>query len=142
MKISSKTHYALLTVMELAIHRNSGVVRVCDIAKRQGIPQKFLEQIFLLLRNGGLVGSKRGAKGGYFLSRPPSEITLADVVRLTEESLLTIKEHAADASTSATAVDEVWETINQSVNGTLERTTLQDLSDRAKALSAVPTYTI
>ena len=77
-----------MTVMDLAMYRNTGVIKVADIARRQSIPQKFLEQILLLLKGAGIVTSRRGSKGGYLLTRPASEISLASIVRLTEASLL------------------------------------------------------
>ena len=141
MKVSSKTHYALLTVLDLDLHRNTGVVKVPDIARRQGIPQKFLEQILLLLRNGGIVGSKRGAKGGYFLSRPAADISLADIVRLTEESLLKVKERDTSEGSGA-AFDEFWESLNEYVVERFESVTLEDIRDRAQAMSSIPEYTI
>ena len=141
MKVSSKTHYALLTVLDLALHRNTGVVKVPDISRRQGIPQKFLEQILLALRNGGVVSSKRGAKGGYYLSRPAAEISLADVVRLTEETLLKMKEREPSVGMTA-AFQDVWDTINEFVVDKLEGVSLQDICERAEVLSSVPEYSI
>ena len=96
MKISSRSRYALLTVLDLTIQRSAGVSKVHDIARRQQIPQKFLEQILLVLKSGGLVASKRGAKGGYRLKKEPETISVADVLALTEDAVMASATAAAD----------------------------------------------
>ncbi|MCE9613388.1 MAG: Rrf2 family transcriptional regulator [Lentisphaerae bacterium] len=141
MKVSSKTQYALNTVLDLALHHNTGVVRVADISRRQGIPQKFLEQILMVLKSGGIVGSKRGAKGGYFLLRPAAEITLASVVRLTEETLLS-DEAAGNANDRNTPYEKVWQDINAYVTRHLEGLTVQMMCEQASAMSRVLEFSI
>ncbi|WP_435020158.1 RrF2 family transcriptional regulator [Tundrisphaera sp. TA3] len=81
MKISAKAEYACLSVIELARSQAEGRPRrVREIAEAQGIPERYLVQILLLLKAAGLVQSTRGAVGGYALTRPAAEITVADVV--------------------------------------------------------------
>lgn len=82
MRLSKKSEYALLTVMDMAAFGREGLVRAGDVAKRQGLPLKFLEQILLLLRDGGVVASHRGARGGYQLAVSPLRLTVGAVVRL------------------------------------------------------------
>lgn len=84
MKISYKGDYALKTLLELALNYNKGVVPINDLAKKGDIPDKFLEQVLLTLKKGGFVDSKRGINGGYFLARPPEDITLGEVIRFIE----------------------------------------------------------
>ena len=85
MNISAKTEYACLAVVELAAHYGSGEpVRVNWIAEQHGIPARFLVQILLQLKSGGIVASTRGAAGGYQLVRDPSQITLAEVMDVVE----------------------------------------------------------
>ena len=84
MKITYKGDYSLKTVLELALNYNKGVLSINELAKKGDIPFKFLEQILLTLKKGGFVGSKRGIDGGYFLAKPPEEITVGEVIRFIE----------------------------------------------------------
>ncbi|WP_344864890.1 Rrf2 family transcriptional regulator, partial [Planomonospora alba] len=83
MRTSARTRYALRAAVELAA-APPGPVPAERIAEAQGIPRRFLDNILLQLRRGGLLHSRRGSDGGYWLSRPPGEITLADVVTIVE----------------------------------------------------------
>src|ERR1700746_194519 len=84
MNISVKSEYALLAVFDLALQAAGEPVKIADIARRQAIPQKFLELILASLRQGGVVESRRGADGGYRLSRPPTESTVGQVLAYVE----------------------------------------------------------
>jgi Rrf2 family iron-sulfur cluster assembly transcriptional regulator len=79
-KVSTRGDYASRALLSLALHQGEGPTSVRDIAERTGLPQPYLEQILLALKGAGLVRSKRGVGGGYFLARPPEEITLAQIV--------------------------------------------------------------
>jgi len=133
MKISIRTEYALKTVLDLAQHANDGVVSTSCIASRQGIPGKFLEQILSSLKTAGLVASKRGARGGYFLRRPASEMTLADVVRVTEGDATTSTENAGQ---DFCPFREVWREIDAAVQGTLSQRTIADMAQRCREVDA------
>lgn len=87
MKISQKGLYALQAMMMLARHHNQGAIRIRDIAYEEELPEKFLELILLELKNARMVESARGAKGGYQLRRPPSEIHLSEIIRLIDGPL-------------------------------------------------------
>jgi Rrf2 family protein len=87
MKISQKGLYALQAMMMLARHHNQGAIRIRDIAYEEVLPEKFLELILLELKNARMVDSARGAKGGYHLRRPPSEIRLSEIIRLVDGPL-------------------------------------------------------
>src|SRR5204862_7131096 len=87
MKISQKGLYALQALMMLARHYNQGAIRIRDIAYEEDLPEKFLELILLEMKNARIVESVRGAKGGYQLRRPPSEIRLSEFICLTDGSL-------------------------------------------------------
>lgn len=141
MKVSSKTQYALNTVLDLALHQHTGVIRVADISRRQDIPQKFLEQILMVLKAGGVVGSKRGAKGGYYLLRSPTEVTLASIVRLTEEAFLS-EEAAGNQNAKQTPFEQVWKELNSHVASKLESLTIQSMCERAVAMARVLEYSI
>jgi Rrf2 family transcriptional regulator, cysteine metabolism repressor len=81
MNISVKADYALLAILDLALQPAGEPVRIADIARRQKIPQKFLELILASLKQGGFVESRRGAEGGYLLARPAEAITVGEVLR-------------------------------------------------------------
>lgn len=87
MKISQKGLYALQATMMLARHYQQGAIKIRDIAYEEDLPEKFLELILLELKNARIVESARGAKGGYQLRRPPSEIHLSEIVRLVDGPL-------------------------------------------------------
>jgi len=87
MKISQKGLYALQAMMMLARRYNQGAIRIRDIAYEEELPEKFLELILLELKNARFVESVRGAKGGYQLRRPPSEIRLSEIIRLIDGPL-------------------------------------------------------
>ncbi|MDZ7332458.1 MAG: Rrf2 family transcriptional regulator [candidate division KSB1 bacterium] len=87
MKISKKGEYALRAMIYLALNYDKGTVQIRDIAKRENIPEKFLEQILLTLKKAGLLQSRQGIGGGYSLIRPPNEISLAEVIRIIDGPL-------------------------------------------------------
>ena len=87
MKISQKGLYALQSLMMLTRRYNQGAIRIRDIAYEEELPEKFLELILLELKNARMVESVRGAKGGYQLRRPPSEIRLSEIIRLVDGPL-------------------------------------------------------
>ncbi len=84
MKLSTKSLYGVRALFDIAYNSTGYPVQIKDIAKRQKISQRYLEQIFQLLRKAGIVQSKRGPKGGYFLAKKPCDITIGDVLRATE----------------------------------------------------------
>src|SRR5579864_2237635 len=84
MNISVKGEYALKALFDLAMQKSTDPVKIADIARRQKIPQKFLELILAGLKQGGLVASRRGAEGGYLLARPAEAITVGEVLRQIE----------------------------------------------------------
>lgn len=88
--LSHKSKYALKAALVLAKEYGQGPVLISDIAQREGIPRKFLELILLELRNRGVLQSKKGKGGGYFLGRPPNKLTLGEILRDTEGPLAPI----------------------------------------------------
>lgn len=84
MKLSVKGQYACLALIDLSENYSKGLIKIDDIARRKKIPKKFLEQILLLLKRLSYLNSKRGANGGYKLSRPPNKICVAEIVRITD----------------------------------------------------------
>jgi Rrf2 family transcriptional regulator, cysteine metabolism repressor len=86
MNISVKSEYALLAVFDLSLQPPGDPVKIADVARRQKIPQKFLELILAGLKQGGFVESRRGAEGGYRLAKPANEITVGEVLRFVEDT--------------------------------------------------------
>ena len=87
MKISTKGRYALRMLIDLAEHRDEVFIALKDIAKRQNISKKYLEQIVPLLNGAGMLQTNRGYQGGYRLARKPSEYTVAEILKVTEGNL-------------------------------------------------------
>ena len=109
------------------------------LAAAQSIPHKFLENILADLRNGGIVASQRGAEGGYRLARRPEEITIADVIRVVEGPIASVRgERPDDLDYQGTAVPlrDTWIELRAAMRGVLEQTTLADLVERGRAEAA------
>ncbi len=130
MKVSAKADYAIRATVELAA-AGAGPVKGERLGRAQQIPTNFLENILVDLRNAGLVASKRGADGGYWLARPADEITLADVIRAVDGPLANVRgvrpEALAYAGT-AEPLRDVWIAVRASLRGVLEQVTLADLA--------------
>lgn len=88
MRLSTQTRYAVRAVFDIA-YNSKGLeeIQVKEISKRQGISQRYLEQIFQKLKKAGLIASKRGPTGGYFLTKKPEEITVGEIARITERTI-------------------------------------------------------
>ena len=128
MKISSKTLYAIKTLVDLANYADGGVARVAEIAQRQRIPKKYLEQILLMLKGAGIVRSKRGKDGGYLLVIDPAEIDLASVITLTEDFMSNRPAREGDAlDVLDLALAEVWDDIHSYIGSRLQAQSIQDL---------------
>jgi Rrf2 family protein len=84
MRLSTQSRYGVRAIFDIAYHSEGLNTQVKDISRRQGISQRYLEQIFQKLKRAGIVGSKRGPSGGYFLSKKPEDITVGEVIRITE----------------------------------------------------------
>ncbi|MFZ0427214.1 MAG: Rrf2 family transcriptional regulator [Acidobacteriota bacterium] len=125
MKITARAEYASLSILELALHYQSGHVQAREIAEKRQIPLKFLEQILIQLRNAGLVKSVRGASGGYLLARPPEKITLKEVVEAVEGEL-----NIVDAKLDDRTLLAVWQEIQDAFLARLDSITVQNLVTR------------
>lgn len=87
MRLSTQSRYGVRAIFDIAYHSEGLETQVKDISRRQGISPRYLEQIFQKLKRAGIVGSKRGPSGGYFLSKKPEEIKVGDIIRTTEGSI-------------------------------------------------------
>lgn len=134
MKISTKGRYALRMMIDLAEHNEGTYIRLKDVATRQGITLKYLEQIIPQLTRCGLVKSYRGNNGGYKLSREPKEYTVGEIIRATEGSLAPVS-CIADTPNRCPrqeecATLEFWEGLWKVVNEYMDGVTLADLLDK------------
>ena len=153
MRISAKGEYAIKAMLDLAMHRGRPLVPIQEIAARQGIPQRYLEQVLLALKRAGLLTSKRGSTGGYHLTKAPEEITVGAVLRAVEGGSAAFEIGSAgsggshgrrNGSREGSDLGELWGEIAEAVAGVVDRWTLGDLVARAeeKRGSARPMYHI
>lgn len=131
MKISTKGRYALRLMIDLAMNSDGRPVSLKDVAQRQEISDKYLEQIISILHKAGYVRSVRGAQGGYLLRKEPEEYTVGMILRLTEGSLAPVSCIEDDAivcdRADACVTAIVYKKINDAVNGVVDHITLADL---------------
>ena len=138
MRVSAKADYALRAAIELAA-AGDGPVKGERIAQAQEIPLKFLENILVELRHAGIVRSQRGVEGGYWLARPPEEVSLAEVIRAVEGPIANVRgvgPQDVEYSGAAGRLREVWIAVRANLRSVLEETTLADLA-RGELPSAV-----
>jgi Rrf2 family protein len=129
--ISAKSDYAVRAMLALTTEGGSRPVKGEMLATAQQIPVKFLENILVDLRRAGLVASQRGAEGGYRLSRPANQITVADVIRAVDGPLANIRgmrPEAAEYEGAATALRDVWVAMRAALRSVLEKVTLADVA--------------
>jgi len=130
MRISAKVDYAVRASIELAGADRGTPVKGDRIAAAQGIPMKFLENILSELRRAGLVGSRRGTDGGYWLARPASKVTIADIIRAVEGPLANVqgvRPEDLEFVGSAIPLQRMWVCVRASLRSVLEHVTLADL---------------
>ena len=136
MKISTKGRYAMRMLLDLAEHQNCGFIALKDIAKRQNISKKYLEQIILIFNRSGVLKTVRGSQGGYQLAKAPDKYTVGEILRLTEGSLSPVScvdEDPTECERSGDcAMLPVWKGLSHVINEYLDGITLQDILDQQK----------
>ncbi len=138
MLITKKNQYALRAIFELAKHNGMGPQKISEIAKAQAIPEKFLEVILNQLKGSGLVDSKRGFYGGYYLIRSPEKITVGDIMRFLERDIDPIGCVALVPETNCPfkgdcAFFPMWNKIKAAIFNVYDETTIQNLLDNESA---------
>ncbi|NDC62935.1 MAG: Rrf2 family transcriptional regulator [Planctomycetia bacterium] len=145
MRLSAKTEYAAIAVLELARQWGSDEpVRIRSICAAHGVPSRFLVQILLQLKGAGIVTSTRGAAGGYQLARPPEEITLDDIFRVIEgpdELVTAVTADLAGRSRSVSVLLDAWRQVAEAETAALRGVTFATLVERSRA-AADPMYYI
>jgi Rrf2 family protein len=131
MRISAKVDYAVRAAIELAAAGEDHLTKADAIAQAQDIPPKFLENILGDLRQGGLVRSQRGAEGGYRLARPAAEITIADIIRVVEGPMASVRggrPEDVEYAGNAEPLRRLWIAVRQALREVNEHVTLADLA--------------
>jgi len=136
-----KNQYALRAVFELAKHRGKGPTKISDIAVAQSIPVRFLEVILNKLKGSGLIDAKRGFYGGYYLTRPPQQIRVADIMNFMQTPPKTAMCAACVAKVrcphgNRCAFSAMWNRVNRAVLQVYTETTIQDLLDSDRQLKS------
>ena len=124
MRVTLKGDYALRAIFDLALQKPGKPIRIADIAKRQKIPQKFLELILSGLKQGGFVESRRGAEGGYLMARSPDTVTVGQVLRFVEGTRSSRQRHRQD---SEEPLAEMWRMVDGAVSSVVDHTTFAEL---------------
>jgi Rrf2 family protein len=130
MRITAKADYAVRAALELAASEDGDPVKGERLSESQDIPLQFLEHILLELKHARIVRTKRGVRGGYWLARPASEITLADVIRAVEGPLANIQDDPPEETHypgHAERLKEVWIAVRANLRAVLENVTLADV---------------
>lgn len=136
MKISTKGRYALRMLVDLAEHQNCGFVALKDIADRQNISKKYLEQIIPIFHKSDILKTTRGSQGGYMLSRTPDKYTVGEILRLTEGNLAPVecldRNPVGCERSGECATLPVWQGLHRVINEYLDSITLQDILDQQR----------
>ena len=146
MKISTKGRYAVRVMLDLAMNNTGECIKVKQIAKRQGISEKYLEQIIAILNKAGYVKSVRGAQGGYRIAKDPEWYTVGMILRLTEGSLCPVaclEDEVNECERCDTCETlEVWKDLQEAINGVVDHVTIADLVERQQKRMENMNYSI
>ena len=135
MKISTKIRYGTRAMLELACRFGEGPIDLREIADRQNISLKYLEQVITPLRASGLVKSVRGSKGGYSLAKHPSKITVNDVIEVLEgpiDLIECLKDAKACQRSSFCVTRDIWEEVSRAIDGIFRSITFEEMVNRKK----------
>ncbi|HPW16754.1 MAG TPA: Rrf2 family transcriptional regulator [Candidatus Aminicenantes bacterium] len=132
MRLSTKGEYASRAMLELSLRYGDGPLHSREISEAQAVPQRFLEQILLLLKRAGYVKSRKGRAGGYALAKPPGEISVAEVIRVMDGPLapidcVSVIAHQPCPLEKSCGLRWLWKDVRDAVAGILEKTTFADL---------------
>ena len=137
MKVSTKGRYGLKALVDIAMYSNSEVVTLKSISERQNISEGYLEQIFSTLRKSGLVIGRKGAQGGYSLSKPINEITIGEILRVLEGELVLVDvNNISTVDNLENCINQnLWNVINKNINDYFDSINLEDLVNKYKSES-------
>ncbi|RJP29595.1 MAG: Rrf2 family transcriptional regulator [Candidatus Omnitrophota bacterium] len=135
MKLSAKVEYAYKAVLELAIrYGDKSPIQLATISEAQGIPKKFLTQLFIRLKNANLVTSERGVAGGYYLTKPPSQIALADVITAIDDSIMasSSRKKLNKMRESEKIIFRIWRDINDQIATNFKHITFDQIAAQVR----------
>lgn len=136
MRISTKGRYALRVLLDLAEHRERGYIALKEVAERQNISKKYLEQIIPVFSRSGVLLTNRGVQGGYRLAEPPDRYTVGEILRMTEGTLSPLvcaeQEKIQCERSGICAMLPVWQGLTRVISEYLDGITLQDILDQQK----------
>lgn len=137
MRLSTKGEYASRAMLELALNYPGELLHIRDISSAQDIPERFLEQILLILKRARYLRSKKGPNGGYYLAKDPGLITVAEVIRVMDGPLapidcVSVTAHEYCSRESFCGLKWLWKEVRDKVAEILEKTTFKDLADRTR----------
>lgn len=141
MRLSTKSRYGLRALFDMAYHAGTLPAQIKDISRRQNISPRYLEQIFQDLKKAGLLRSRRGPQGGYFLARKPQEITVMDIIHATEGEMALVdcvkngkKSKKGCEFENQCITQQVWAEASRKLNEYLGTVTIKDLCDRGREM--------
>lgn len=140
MRLSTKSRYGVRAIFDIAYHSEGLDTQVKDIARREGISPRYIEQIFQKLKKAGIIGSKRGPSGGYFLNKKPEEITIGEIIRVTEGNINPVlcvspKDSNIPCERSGECVTQiVWKGAGDKLKDYFDSITISDLCKMAKEM--------
>lgn len=127
MIISSKGKYGLVALMDICLYSGSEAVTLKSVSKRQNISERYLEQIFSILRKGGIITSKKGAQGGYFLARTAADITVGEILNILEGDLKIVSPSEERNDIECFMQKNIWNNINRQIEEYFDSVTLEAL---------------
>ena len=127
MIISSKGKYGLVALMDICLYSRSEAVTLKSVSKRQDISERYLEQIFSILKKGGIINSKKGAQGGYFLARKPKDITVGEILNILEGYLKIVSPSEEKNDIECFMQKKIWNNINRQIETYFNSITLEEL---------------
>ena len=127
MIISSKGKYGLVALMDICLYSGSEAVTLKSVSKRQNISERYLEQIFSILRKGGIITSKKGAQGGYFLARTAADITVGEILNILEGDLKIVSPSEEKNDIECFMQKNIWNNINRQIEEYFDSVTLEAL---------------
>jgi Rrf2 family protein len=138
MKVSLRSTYGILAAVDLAMQTGSAPIQAKAIARRQGIPARFLEQVLHAMKKAGLVSSQRGAQGGYVLSRKPADVSVAEILEALEgpflRSVTDVNGRVHSTSRSEALLAKVWARVYEAERHVLEGITVEELAGQQRQL--------
>ena len=127
MIISSKGKYGLVALMDICLYSGSEAVTLKSVSKRQDISERYLEQIFSILKKGGIINSKKGAQGGYFLARTAADITVGEILNILEGDLKIVSPSEERNDIECFMQKNIWNNINRQIEEYFDSVTLEAL---------------